>query len=290
MQKFPPVVRTIAELRASVAAWRAEGARIGLVPTMGALHKGHLSLVSEVAQKTDKIIVSIFVNPTQFGPGEDLDDYPRQETEDRKKLAATSASLIFAPPAKAMYQHGHCTSVTLSGISNILEGAARPGHFDGVATIVSKLLLQTLPDVAIFGEKDYQQLAVIRQIVRDLDIPVEIMAGTLVREHDGLAFSSRNAYLDTKQRRIASCLNTILKKLVAEVRAGKPCRDAEATATSALLEAGFLSVDYVSIADQITLQPVDNAQAGAQVLAVARIGGVRLLDNMAIEAPKAPHI
>jgi len=284
MTNFPVIVRTIPELRTQVAAWRAAGHRIGLVPTMGALHKGHLSLVSEIAAKADKIIVSIFVNPTQFGKNDDLDKYPRREQQDREKLAETPAALIFTPAVETMYPEGHCTSVTLSGISEILEGAERPGHFDGVATIVSKLLMQCQPDVAIFGKKDYQQLAVIRQFVRDLDLPVQIIGGTLVREADGLAYSSRNIYLNTDERAIAGQFNGILKQLLADVKAGKPCRTAEVDASNALLAAGFLSVDYVSIADKTTLLPLNTIQDGGQVLAVARIGGVRLLDNMAIEA------
>ena len=279
------VVRTVAELRQQVAAWRKNGYRIGLVPTMGALHKGHLSLVNTIAEKADKIIVSIFVNPTQFGENEDLDKYPRQEKEDCDKLPTTPANLVFAPSADEMYPPGHTTRVTLDGISEILEGAERPGHFDGVATIVTKLLLQSLPDVAIFGEKDYQQLAVIQQFVGDLDIPVEIIGGAVIREQDGLAYSSRNAYLNARDRAIAGQFNLILKDLVASVLNGADLRAAENTATKALLAAGFLAVDYVSIVNAKTLLPADNMNNGARVLAVARIGGVRLLDNMAIEAP-----
>ena len=283
-----PIVRTVSALRHHVALWRRDGYKVGLVPTMGALHKGHLSLVDEISQKADKIIVSIFVNPTQFGKNDDLDVYPRREKSDCEKLAKTSASLVFAPPVAEMYPKGHVTSVTLSGISEILEGAERPGHFDGVATIVSKLLMQSQPDVAIFGEKDYQQLAVIRQFVRDLDIPVEILGGGLVREADGLAYSSRNAYLNEKERIIAGNFNRILKALCTAVEKGNcPPRAAEASATQALLEAGFLSVDYVSIVHPQTLLPLSDMKDGGQVVAVARLGGVRLLDNMKINPPES---
>lgn len=285
MVNIVPVVRTVSELRHQVSQWRKQGHRVGLVPTMGALHKGHLSLVEAISSQTDKIVVSIFVNPKQFGENEDLDKYPRQEKEDREKLTSTKADLVFAPTVGEMYPEGHVTRVSVSGISEMLEGAERPGHFDGVSTIVTKLLMQCMPDVAIFGEKDYQQLAVIRQFVKDLDIPIEIMGGTLIREEDGLAYSSRNAYLDKQERQIAGQFNVILKRLVDAVHKGQPPRTAEQDARSALLEAGFLAVDYVEIVDPNTLQRINDVSKGARVLAVARIGGVRLLDNMAIEAP-----
>ena len=290
MTIMPPIVRTVAEVRAHVAAWHEQGHIVGLVPTMGALHKGHLSLVSEIAAYVDKIIVSIFVNPTQFGENDDLDKYPRQEADDQKKLAQTPTTIIFAPAVETMYPDGHCTSVTLSGISEILEGAARPGHFDGVATIVSKLLLQCMPDIAIFGEKDYQQLAVIQQFVRDLDIPVKIINGKLVRETDGLAYSSRNAYLNKEERQIAAQFNRILRHAIAAVLAGQNLRAAEQEAKAALIAAGFVAVDYITIADKGTLRPLDTLSSGAQLLAVARIGGIRLLDNMEIEAPESASI
>ncbi|TNE63304.1 MAG: pantoate--beta-alanine ligase [Alphaproteobacteria bacterium] len=282
---LPPVVRTVASLRAEVAAWRREGLRVGLVPTMGALHHGHLSLVNAIAEKADRIVVSIFVNPTQFGPTEDLDKYPRQEEADRKALSTTPASLVFAPTVAEMYPNGFASTVSVKGISDAFEGALRPGHFDGVATVVSKLLLQCLPDVAIFGEKDFQQLAVIRRFVADLDMPVEIMGGTLIREPDGLAASSRNAYLDPAKRTIAGRFNVILKQLVQAVEAGAPLRDAEKRAADALMAAGFEAVDYVSVVDPASLELLDTHDRAARVLAVARLGGVRLLDNMAIAAP-----
>lgn len=277
------VIRTVKELRDKISEWKKQNLCIGLVPTMGALHKGHLSLVKAISRKADRVVVSIFVNPTQFGEGEDLDKYPRQEAEDCRKLAETPASLVFAPMVEEMYPEGHVSKVSLGGgITEILEGAKRPGHFDGVATIVTKLLLQCQPDIAIFGEKDYQQLAVIRQFSRDLDIPVEIMAGKLIREQDGLAYSSRNAYLNTEERTIAGKFNIILKELVTNVKDGGQPREEEALATKKLLKAGFSGVDYVSIADPVTLLPLDEVTNEARVLAVARIGSVRLLDNMAI--------
>ncbi len=277
-----PVLRTISDIRTQVKTWKQEGYSIGLVPTMGALHHGHLSLVETIAAQTDKVIVSIFVNPTQFGANEDLDSYPRQEAADCEKLASTQASLVYAPSAKEMYPEGYTTRVTLDGISEILEGANRPSHFDGVASVVTKLFMQCQPDIAIFGEKDYQQLAVIRRFVKDLDIPVKVIGGTLIREPDGLAASSRNAYLDSKQRKVAAQLNIILADLVKQSEAGKNLRSLEKEAENQLLQAGFNAVDYVSIIDKDTLQQIDHLSQEARVVAVARLGNIRLLDNMAI--------
>ncbi|WP_308909528.1 pantoate--beta-alanine ligase [Pseudokordiimonas caeni] len=282
---LPPVVHTIADLRATVAAWKREGLRVGLVPTMGALHHGHLSLVDAIAKHTDRVIVSIFVNPTQFGPNEDFDRYPRTEDADREKLATTPASLVYCPSVAEMYPEGATTRVQVAGVTDGFEGAIRPGHFDGVATIVTKLLLQALPDVAIFGEKDFQQLAVIRRFVADLDIPVDILGGTLIREEDGLAASSRNAYLSESERAVAGQFNLILKALVADAKPGADLRALEKAAVSKLLAVGFQSVDYVSIVDAASLTPLETLTPGhapARVLAVARLGAVRLLDNMAI--------
>lgn len=278
-----PVVRSVKALRDQVFAWKAEGLQVGLVPTMGALHHGHLSLVDAIAAKVDRVVVSIFVNPTQFGEGEDFDTYPRTEEDDRRKLATTPASLVFAPNANEMYPNGFVTKVSVGGISDKFEGALRPDHFNGVATVVSKLLLQCLPDVAIFGEKDFQQLAVIRRFVADLNIPVQIMGGTLIREEDGLAASSRNAYLSAEERKVAGQFNVILKDLVAAVKSGAPLRQAEEKASSRLLAAGFKSVDYISVVDPDSLEILDALDRTARVIAVARIGSVRLLDNMAID-------
>lgn len=286
MSTPPSVVRTVSDLRTFVSNARQQGNRIGLVPTMGALHHGHLSLVDEISAHADVVIVSIFVNPTQFGEGEDFDTYPRTEHEDLAKLAATGAKLVYAPGVTEMYPPGDTTTISVSGISERFEGAARPGHFDGVATVVSKLLLQCQPDVAIFGEKDFQQLAVIRQFVRDLAIPTEIMGAPIVREADGLAASSRNAYLNPKARKTAGNFNVILKRLVEDAGAGIGLREVEKKAVDALRQAGFDSVDYVAIVDPVTLEPLERLDRDARVLSVARIGKVRLLDNMAIEAPE----
>lgn len=283
MTNLPPIVRTIKDLRTQVKAWKSEGLLIGLVPTMGALHRGHLSLVDEIAKKTDRIIVSIFVNPTQFSQNEDLEGYPRNEAEDIKKLSTAPCHLVFAPDAAEMYPEGYQTNVRLKGVTQGLEGTARPGHFDGVATVVSKLLNQCMPDVAIFGEKDYQQLQTIKRFVRDLDMDVEIIGGKLIREDDGLAMSSRNVYLNEDERIIAGQFNLILKDMIQAVKSGVPLREAEAQATELLLKAGFTAVDYVCVRDAESLDEIREIICPARVLAVARIGKIRLLDNMAIK-------
>lgn len=287
---LPTVVRTVQDLRYYVKNWHEKGLKVGLVPTMGALHHGHLSLVSTITEHVDKVVVSIFVNPTQFGPNEDLDAYPRQEKTDLKALAKTPTSLVFAPTADEMYPNGHATTVSVKGISEILEGSEREGHFDGVATIVSKLLLQCQADVAIFGEKDYQQLAVIRRMVRDMQIPADIIGGKLIREPDGLAASSRNVYLNENERKVAGQFNIILKELITAITKEKmPLRIAEKMATEKLIATGFKTVDYVTIADGNTLLPLDTLSKQtlehARVIAVARCGSVRLLDNMPVAHP-----
>lgn len=273
-----PVFRTIADMRAQVAVWKADGLRVGLVPTMGALHRGHLSLVEEIAAHCDRIIVSIFVNPAQFAAHEDLDTYPRHEDADLAALANTQTAAVFAPSAAQMYPQGFTTSISLQGPALGLESDNRPHFFAGVALIVNKLLSQSQADVAIFGEKDYQQLLVIRRMVADLDLPVEILSGPIIREVDGLAMSSRNEYLSDAQRPIAGRLNHILKQLA---ESPLPHAEAEAEARQALLDAGFTSIDYATIRDADTLNaPNENTQA-RRALIVARLGDIRLLDNMA---------
>lgn len=277
--------RTRQALAQAVAAWRAEGLRVGLVPTMGALHRGHLSLVDRLARQVDRVIVSIFVNPAQFGPQEDFDAYPRREAEDMALLAATSAALVYAPPVAEIYPDGHRTLVRVAGLADDLEGRERPGHFEGVATIVLKLLMQSRCDAAIFGEKDYQQLLVIRRMARDLDLPAAILAAPIIREPDGLAASSRNAYLDADQRQIAGRFNVILRDLKARAEAGEALADLERDGTAALLEAGFDRVDYLSFRDAHNLAPVAALTKEARLLSVVRLGRTRLLDNMAVRRP-----
>lgn len=286
MPALPRVVRTVKDLRHFVQETRKAGKTIGLVPTMGALHHGHLSLIAEISKHVDVPIVSVFVNPTQFGEGEDFDSYPREEQRDLEKLAETNTALVFAPTADEMYPNGDKTTVSVSSITSRFEGEARPGHFDGVATVVCKLLLQCLPDAAIFGEKDFQQLAVIRQFTRDLAMPVTIHGGPIIREEDGLAASSRNAYLNKENRAVAGHLNKVLQSLVTDIKGGGNIQKAEETAVDTLLNTGFDAVDYVAVVDPVTLEPMATFSHKAQVLAVARINGVRLLDNMAIKAPQ----
>lgn len=276
------IVTSIAELRARVDTWRTEGVRVGLVPTMGALHEGHLSLVREIGNTTKKVIVSIFVNPTQFAPHEDFDRYPRNLESDRTKLAGTPVDVIFAPSVAEMYPEGFATKVEVGGPSEGLETDFRPHFFTGVATVVSKLLLAALPDAAIFGEKDYQQLLVIRRMVRDLGLPIEIPGGAILREKDGLAMSSRNAYLKANERVVAGRLNVILAEAVELARSGSEIGGIEADAANGLLRAGFTSVDYVAIRDAETLKPIRSLDRPARILAAAKIGMTRLIDNMAV--------
>ncbi len=279
-----PIVRTVAELRGRVKAWRAAGAVIGLVPTMGGLHDGHLALVRAALAACGRVVVSIFVNPTQFGPGEDFARYPRNETQDAKRLAEFGAHLLFAPSAEHIYPDGFATTVTVKGMSEGLCGAHRPGHFDGVATVVTKLLLEALPDVAYFGEKDYQQLQVIKRLVLDLDIPVAIEAVPTVREADGLALSSRNLYLSPEERAIAAALNRVLAEVAARLAAGKTASaGAIAWGLKELEAAGFTRIDYLEVRDAETLEPVETAARPARVLAAVWVGQIRLIDNMAVE-------
>ncbi len=276
------IVTSISEWRARIAAWRADGARIGLVPTMGALHEGHLSLVREIGNTAQKVVVSIFVNPTQFAPHEDFDRYPRNLESDRAKLAGTPADAIFAPTVAEMYPEGFATKVEIGGPSEGLESDFRPHFFGGVATVVSKLLLAAMPDAAIFGEKDYQQLLVIRRMVRDLGLAIDIPGGAILREKDGLAMSSRNAYLKPNERVVAGRLNVILAEAIELAKSGSEIAGIETDAANGLLRAGFSSVDYVAIRDAETLKRIDTLARPARILAAAKIGATRLIDNMAL--------
>jgi pantoate--beta-alanine ligase len=276
------IVTTVAGLRTTLTA-RAprENARIAMVPTMGALHAGHLSLVKQARDRAGTVVVSIFVNPAQFGAGEDFASYPRTLDADLEKLAG-AADIVFTPDAREMYPQGHATTISVAGPSAGLETDFRPHFFSGVATIVAKLLIAAGPDVAVFGEKDYQQLLVVKRLVRDLALPVTIVGAPTLREEDGLALSSRNAYLGPSERSIAGRLNVILKGAIAQAGAAGDLRAAEAGAIEALWKAGFSHVDYVAIRDAETLEHIVALDRPARILAAVRIGNTRLIDNMAV--------
>ncbi|MGY9003867.1 MAG: pantoate--beta-alanine ligase [Rhodospirillales bacterium] len=275
-------VRTVADLRQRIHDFRAGGHKIGLVPTMGGLHDGHLSLVRRSKELSGRTVVTLFVNPAQFGKGEDLEAYPRDEARDAELLAQEGAHLLFAPDVAEVYPDGHSTSVKVSGIGEILEEEYRPGFFGGVASVVTKLLLQTLPDVAIFGEKDYQQLQVIKRLTRDLDIPVEIEGAETIRESDGLALSSRNAYLNDAERIVAPVLYQTIIAVAEKVSSGENIRDTEAWAIEELKNSSFVKVDYITVRDAQSLLPPSDLQRPMRVLAAARLGRARLIDNIAI--------
>ncbi len=278
---------TLEALRARIAKLREGGETIGLVPTMGALHEGHLTLVRRAREACDHVVASIFVNPTQFGEGEDLDAYPRQLDEDAAMLEAEGCALLWAPDVAVMYPQGFATNISVKGVSEGLCGAQRPGHFDGVATVVCKLFNQVRPDMAFFGEKDFQQLAVIRTMARDLDLARphvhQIIGVPTMREADGLAMSSRNRYLSPENRAAAAALPAAMKEAIRVIQAGGDAASALEALETQLVDAGFSSVDYAVLADAGTLAAI-KAPAGrpARLLVAARIGGTRLIDNMAV--------
>ncbi len=281
-------VNRLIALREAVESLRADG-EIALVPTMGALHEGHLTLVREARKRAARTVVSIFVNPTQFGPNEDLDAYPRRMAEDSRLLEAEGVDLLWAPTVEQVYPAGFATNISVSGVSEGFCGAARPGHFDGVATVVCKLFHHVLPDIALFGEKDWQQLAVIRRMARDLDLVqphVERILGVAtVREADGLAMSSRNQYLTPEQRSQAAALPRAMRAAIAQIEGGGDVAQALIALEQALLDGGFSSVDYAALADADSLEPLSLApQRPARLLVAARIGTTRLIDNMAVAA------
>ncbi len=255
--------------------------RVALVPTMGALHAGHIELVNQARAAADKVIVSIFVNPLQFGAGEDFGRYPRQEVADAGLLEEAGCDLLWMPTGEDIYPAGFATTVSVSGLVDRWEGEVRPGHFDGVATVVTKLLVETRPDVALFGEKDFQQLAVIRRLVTDLGLPIEIVGVPTVREADGVALSSRNAYLSPDERSRAVALPEALKRAKTEIRKGGNVAVALESGRNALLQAGFSRVDYLALVDAATLEPIDEIKGEARLIAAAVIGSTRLIDNIA---------
>jgi pantoate--beta-alanine ligase len=255
---------------------------LALVPTMGALHAGHLALVAEARKQAKQVAASIFVNPTQFGPNEDLARYPRREAEDARMLEEAGCDLLWMPSVADIYPEGFSTTVHVAGVSERWEGEARPGHFDGVATVVAKLLLSVRPDVALFGEKDFQQLAVIRRLVADLAIEARILGVPTVRESDGLALSSRNAYLSPEERSRAVALPSALTAARDAIRAGASVATALRDAKQALVDVGFLRIDYLALVDASTLDPLDAPRGEMRLIAAAVIGTTRLIDNLPV--------
>ncbi|PBB96345.1 pantoate--beta-alanine ligase [Mesorhizobium sp. WSM3862] len=281
----PIVVESVAALRAQIRDWRRAGLKIAMVPTMGALHDGHISLVRIALEKAERCVVSVFVNPTQFAPTEDLDKYPRQLARDLDQLREAGVHLAFTPGVAEMYPAGFATKISVGGPSSGLETDFRPAFFDGVATVVAKLFLQAAPDCAVFGEKDYQQLCVVRQLCRDLDLPVEIVGAPTVRDSHGLAMSSRNAYLGAAELEIARKFNVVLRQTAAELASGADEARAVNAAAEALVSAGFRKVDYVAAREAATLAPWRRDRDG-RLLAAAWLGTTRLIDN--VEVPAAP--
>ncbi|MFS8038202.1 pantoate--beta-alanine ligase [Xanthobacter sp. AM11] len=281
MATLPKVVGRVRELRAAVAGFRAEGAKVALVPTMGALHAGHVALVDRARQMAGRVVVSIFVNPAQFAPHEDFSSYPRALEADLIKLAEAGVDLVYAPTATEMYPAGFATRIEVGGPSEGLETDFRPHFFGGVATVVGKLFIQCRPDFAMFGEKDYQQLKVVTRLSRDLDLGVEVVPVPTTREEDGLALSSRNAYLDEDERRIAPVIHTALTRAAEAIRAGTAPEVAVATAAGMIAALG-LKVDYVAARNADTLAPLKAAGEPIRLLAAAWLGTTRLIDNMAV--------
>jgi pantoate--beta-alanine ligase len=280
----PALVGDVAGLRSIVARWRNEGARVALVPTMGALHAGHISLIERARAEAERIVVSIFVNPTQFSPSEDFSKYPRTFDADLAKLRAAAADICFAPDVAGMYPHGFATTILVDGVAKAdLEDHFRPTHFTGVATIVAKLLIQAQADLAMFGEKDYQQLLVVKRMATDLDIPTRIVGAPTLREPDGLAMSSRNVYLSGDERMRATALYRALGDAAARIQAGDRIGEAMRGATETIVRAGF-DIDYLEARHAETLARIANRDEGPiRLLAAARLGATRLIDNIAVE-------
>lgn len=281
------IIRSVAEVRAAVAAARAQGRTVGLVPTMGAFHDGHLSLMRAAGEDTDVVVVSLFVNPTQFGEGEDLSSYPRHEERDAALASDAGADILFAPPVGEVYPAGFATSIHVAGLTDVLCGAARgPHHFDGVATVVAKLLNMVAPDFAYFGQKDAQQVLVVRRLVRDLDIPVRIVACPIVREPDGLAMSSRNVYLDPADRERATALNRGLEAAEAAYHRGVRSADALLAAAHAELRSAGIAPEYLELRDAEDLRPLDVVDRPALLAVATYVGPARLIDNRVLEGPR----
>jgi pantoate--beta-alanine ligase len=277
------ILRDLPTLRSALVELRGDGKAVALTPTMGALHDGHMALVEEARRHGCHVVASIFVNPRQFGPNEDLDAYPRREAKDARMLQEAGVDILWAPTVEVMYPAGFATNVSVSGISEGLDGAARPGHFDGVATVVAKLFNQVRPDIALFGEKDYQQLAVIRRMVVDLDIDIRIIGVPTQRAEDGLALSSRNAYLTEQERHAALALPRALGEAKRQIEKGSTVDAAVAKAIAMLASNGFDPIDYVRLCDAVTLEPMTVLDRPARLLGAAKLGATRLIDNIAVD-------
>ncbi|MBI4725535.1 MAG: pantoate--beta-alanine ligase [Rhodomicrobium sp.] len=280
-----PVLRFTHQLRQTVQQWRRRGHKIALVPTMGGLHEGHLSLVRLAKKHAGRVVVSVFVNPTQFAPHEDYGNYPRNEERDWHKLQSVQADAMYAPDVHEIYPEDFATRVEVAGITQTLEGISRPHFFSGVTTVVTKLFLQCLPDIAIFSEKDYQQLLVIKRLVKDLNFPLNIVSAPIKREPDGLAMSSRNVYLNISERAVAPQLFAVLSDMGADLAAGRAIEDTVRQGKSRLENTGF-RIDYLEVRDAETLMPVETAvTAPARVLAAVHLGRTRLIDNVPFIPP-----
>lgn len=277
------IIRTADELRSAVEHVRENGTVVGLVPTMGALHEGHLALVRRARRDCGLVVASLFINPTQFGENEDFDSYPRDEARDLALFEQNGVDIVYAPGVDEMYPDGFVITVTVAGLTEGLCGATRPGHFDGVTTVVSRLFDHCRPDAAYFGEKDYQQLKVIQQMVRDLDLPIRVVGIPIVRERDGLALSSRNAYLDVSERRIAPALPGTMLAVAGRLADGVDLEAQCRWGSDALLDAGFDRVDYFEFRDTETLEPAEAFRPGLRIFAAAWLRGTRLIDNLAVD-------
>jgi pantoate--beta-alanine ligase len=274
------IVRELSDLGPALSGWRSAGETIALVPTMGALHPGHMALVDAARQAADKVLASIFVNPLQFNDKGDLDRYPRTEDADIARLEAAGCDVVWLPTPQQLYPQGFATSISVKGVSERWEGTHRSGHFDGVATVVAKLFIACMPDVAIFGEKDWQQLAVIRRMTADLGLPIEIIGHPTVREDDGLAMSSRNALLSDAERRVAPVLAASLTRAAGIIASGGSVGDAVSDCIDALKGAGFGPIDYVAYVDGGRLEPLERFAPDGRLIAAAFLGKVRLIDNV----------
>ncbi len=279
---IPPILRTKADLRGRVNDWKRASEVVGVVPTMGALHDGHLSLVAAAKAACDRVIVTIFVNPKQFNNQSDLDNYPRTEEDDARKLERFDVDAVYVPGGDQIYPDGFATSVSVAGLTDVLCGAHRPGHFDGVATVVTKLFTQTRADKAFFGEKDFQQLQVVRRLSADLDLDVEVVGCPTIREMDGLAMSSRNLLLSDRSRTKAAALHEVMQDMAEGLRAGGLANDLAQTARARILAAGFTEVEYLDLRANADLTLLDKPDRPARILAAAQLAGVRLIDNIAV--------